>query len=99
MREAHKLKMEIMALDDKELAEVTEAVVEEYKRRRVSASRRKAICFRPGQRVRFVGRDSARLPGGAEGVVRKVNTRTIAVDFGLHGHSWRVDAALLAAVV
>ena len=98
MMTTDQIRSEILGLGDEALAEVVELSLAECHRRRAEISRKKTLLFRPGQRVKFNGEDSKKLPTGAEGQVRKINQRTVSVDFGLHGSRWRVDACLLEPV-
>ena len=94
MSPTEELKGVIGKLEDEALRSVLEFAAHEYKTRHKRASRQRALRFRPSQSVKFTGDTSNKLPKGAEGVVIRVNERTVAVEFGEFGR-WRVDAALL----
>lgn len=56
---------------------------------REMADAKARIQFYPGQKVKAREGVGRRLPRGAEGVIRKVNPKTITVDFGPH-RVWRM---------
>ena len=91
----NEIRTAILDLGYDDLEEIVNLSLAELRRRHAETSRKKSLLFRPGQQVRFTGGDGRKLPKGAEGQVRKVNQRTVSVDFGIYGHSWRVDASLL----
>ena len=98
MKTLDDLRNDIVALDSADLSAILDLAVAESRRRRGEDNRRKAILFCPGQSVRFTGEGSFRLPKETVGRVRKVNQRTVSVDFGTFGGSWRVDASLLDVI-
>lgn len=98
MKTTEVLTREILELSDEDLNVIVDTALHEFRRRRSELNRKKAILFRPGLCVRFIGAGSHRLPNGAMGRVRKANQRSISVDFGSYGPAWRVDAALLEVV-
>jgi hypothetical protein len=95
MKPTEALGREILELSTEDLNTVLDIALHEFRRRRSELSRKQAVLFRPGQCVAFAGEGSLRLPKGSVGRVRKVNQRSVSVDFGSYAGAWRVDAALL----
>ncbi len=95
MKTMEALGSEILELSNEDLSTILDVALHEFRRRRAEVNRKRIILFRPGQSVWFSGEGSLRLPKGTMGHVRKVNQRSVAVDFGSYGAAWRVDASLL----
>ena len=91
------LKAGILSQGDERLREIIVFAITEHKRRLAAQSREKAVALRSTQKVRFTGRQSSRLPFGAEGVLLRINARTASANVGQHGH-WRISCALLEPV-
>ena len=77
MSDMTELQEKILKLDDERLRGVIDFSIGEYKRRLSFRRREKALLLVTARRVHFLGRNSSRLPHGAEGTVLKVNQRSV----------------------
>lgn len=82
---------------DVPLAEIEEAarwLWDEFRFRKGQENQMAAVKFHRGQKVAYVGKTSRGLVHGAVGMVEKVNTKSVSVNFGFYG-KWNVHATSL----
>ena len=104
---AKKIVDELAQLGVDDLKAIADVAWKEYRHRDTQVARIAAKAFSPGDKVKFIGKGSGKLPAGVNGVVLRVKEKNVLVDFGASfvpggpaGYGrWNVTATMIEKIL